>query len=136
MGNAVVETERPQDGTSRVLRKVCLSWELLRIVYNLVMLGAGLSALWFLRNMSGDYIEFGRDAVNNPVVAVGYALIFGVAANILYCFGPLAEWYLYLLRGRPLGRGRYLLFAVGLLLSLAFLAHRTVGIHNWFFPGP
>ena len=97
------------------LKETRLAWEKLRIVYNLVLLVQGLtwvSAMWEVEKVT-----------ENPYYRVsgaswGYAILFGVVANALYCLGPLTEAWSYRFLGWRMDRFRYLLFAAGLLFSI------------------
>jgi hypothetical protein len=89
-------------------------WERLRILYNLILLfpGLAITALWIQRQ---------------PVtvtVAVVEALLVAVLANLAFFLGPAAELYFRALfrRGEAIGRGRWLIFGAGLVVSAgAFL---------------
>jgi hypothetical protein len=106
--------ESAMDETARYLKKAWLTWERLRIAYNLVLLVEGLTCLFFLW-------QLGKCADHAcPALLGGWTVVipFGVAANVFYCLGPLAETYVCVLLGHRLGRARYSLFAAGLLFSM------------------
>jgi hypothetical protein len=88
---------------------VVTGWEKLRLIYNLMLLvpGIGIQTIMVLRQ-------------DMPVsMAVIGAVIIGVAANLAYFLGPLAELYFRALfrDGESIGRGRYLIFGAGLVVS-------------------
>jgi hypothetical protein len=128
-------------------RQAWLSWERLRILYNAVMLTVGLTLLCLLRLFSkdvghalhrikgGEFIP-GKGALHGPGLW-HFVLFVGVAANMLYLLGPVAEMCLYGLSGKCMGRSRYVLFAVGLLFStyvLWAMAMRMWGhISGWLY---
>jgi len=91
------------------LREIVLGWERLRLLYNGLLLIPGLVvvAVWST-----------RQGMPFPVGVVGAVLV-GLGANLAYFLGPLAELYLRgLFRdGEPIGRGRWLLFGAGVVIS-------------------
>ncbi len=97
------------DETARYLKRASLTWEMLRVVYNLVLLAEGL---WILRKVLAPVF------LDGPGVLI---LLFGVVANAFYCLGPLLETYAYVGFAERIGRARYVLFATGLLFSMWFV---------------
>ena len=94
------------EDTIRVnLRKIVKEWELLRVLYNLILLIEGLA----LTSMYMDRIH--------PVAYVCGVIAFGLAANLCYCLGPLLEFYLAAF-GIRVGRNRYVLFLAGTVFSM------------------
>lgn len=115
------------DETVGYLKRAVLDWEALRIVYNIILLAEGLIFLWFLRGL-----EEASGHVCAALIGVwGSIIAFGVIANFMYCFGPVAEVYALSVLGRRLGRGRYLLFAAGLLFSMGVIA--ALGGRLWAY---
>ena len=105
----------PQPAAVTVLREIVLAWEKLRLIYNALLAVPGLLvlAVWL-----GEYRM-------PPVPALVSCGLVAGGANLCFFLGPAAELYLRgLFRGsQPLGRGRWLIFGAGTLLSLGgFLA--------------
>lgn len=82
-------------------RSALIWWEKMRVVYNIVLLGAALLLAFPL-------------CAKDPFGA----FLFGVVANAFYCLGPLADLYYNILYKRKLGGQRYTLFILGLLFSM------------------
>lgn len=91
------------------LRELVLAWEKLRILYNALLLIPGLLVLSAL--VTEENVGVLEALVMGALVAIG--------ANCCYFLGPAAELYLRGLfrKGEPIGRGRWLLFGSGTLLS-------------------
>jgi hypothetical protein len=100
----------PADDQRPALREIVLSWEKLRLLYN------GLLAVPGILVLNAMIGRFGVGLVEAALSAVFVA----VCANLCFLLGPVAELYLRGLfrQGQPLGRGRWLLFGSGTLLSL------------------
>ncbi|MCW1912764.1 hypothetical protein OJ996_04220 [Luteolibacter sp. GHJ8] len=100
----------PADDQRLAMREIVVGWERLRLLYNAILAVPGLLVL---SAMTGEY---GMPALT----AVLSAVFVAVGANLCFLLGPLAELYLrgIFRRGQPLGRGRWLLFGSGTLLSL------------------
>lgn len=91
------------------LREIVIGWEKLRLLYNVILLVPGLVilALWTHRH-------------GMPMLAALVSAVFvGVGANAAYLLGPLSELYFRGLfrNGESLGRGRWLIFGAGLVVS-------------------
>jgi|GEM_PF-1380794 len=91
------------------LGELVRAWEKLRLLYNGLMIlpGLGVLTLWVTRS-------------NLPIpAAVAFGIVVGLGANTAFFLGPLAELYLRALfrRGEGIGRGRWLIFSAGLLVS-------------------
>ncbi|QJE96145.1 hypothetical protein [Luteolibacter luteus] len=101
--NAVLE-QKP------ALRELVLAWERLRIFYNALLLLPGLLILFTL--VTEENIGFIEALLMGFAVAVG--------ANCCFFLGPASELYLRGLfrKGEPIGRGRWLIFGSGTMLSL------------------
>lgn len=100
----------PADDQRLALREIVLGWERLRLLYNTILAVPGILVL---SAMAGDY--------GMPLsTALISAVFVAVCANLCFLLGPLTELYLRGLfrQGQPLGRGRWLLFGSGTLLSL------------------
>lgn len=101
---------KPVEDQKPALRELVLAWEKLRLLYNALLALPGFLILFTL--------------VTEEEVGVVQALVAGlavaVAANACFLLGPAAELYLRGLfrKGEPLGRGRWLIFGTGTLLSL------------------
>jgi len=108
--------ENQRDEIARYLRRTWVTWEALRIPYNLVLLVDGLTWLQLLR-LLGKYT--GR---HFHVLYGGQfwfpIFLFAIAANGFYLLGALVETYCYLILGLRLDRARGFLFTCGLLFSM------------------
>lgn len=98
------------------LKSICLSWEKLRIAYNVVLIIVTLGTLFLVG--SGQL----HGGLNGLLYYVFALPVLAIIANLLFCAGPAAEIYLYLLDWNfpPL---RWLIFiaGTGLAALLAFL---------------
>ncbi|MCW1884904.1 hypothetical protein OKA04_09210 [Luteolibacter flavescens] len=105
------EDQRP------ALREIVVAWEKLRIWYNAILLVPGLAVVAMWTGQYGMPLLFGL--VSAVVIAIG--------ANICFLLGPAAELYLRAIfrQGRPLGRGRALLFWAGVVVSLGVFVVAT-----------
>lgn len=95
--------------SSGAVREIVLGWEKLRIFYNVFLVLAGCVAVG-VSSVSGNNI--------------GFSILFIlIPANLAFFLGPLAELYIRgaLRRGEAIGRGRYLIFGAGLVVSIGFL---------------
>jgi hypothetical protein len=92
------------------LRELVLAWEKLRILYNVLLLLPGLLILFTL--VTEENIGVIEALVMGACVAIG--------ANCCFFLGPASELYLRGLfrKGEPIGRGRWLIFGSGTMLSL------------------
>lgn len=114
-------TSPPEAGSERqsALREVVVAWEKLRLLYNGLLALPGALVLFALTDRQGM-----------PwIAALVSAAFVAVAANACFLLGPLAEVYLrgLLLGGRGLGRGRWLIFGAGTVLSLGIFVLVLVG---------
>ncbi len=91
---------------------VCLTWEKWRLAYNLVLFAEFCLLPLFL-----------REGIANQAASPGWVryIVCAVLANAYYCFGPCLELYAYVLLGRRIGLGRYLLLAMGLLFLILWM---------------
>jgi hypothetical protein len=99
----------PADDQRPALREIVLAWEKLRLFYNGIL---ALPGILVLNAMLGELsVGFSE--------AVLAAVFVAVSANLCFFLGPLAELYLRGLfrQGQTLGRGRWLIFGSGTLLS-------------------
>jgi hypothetical protein len=83
-------------------RKILVCWEFLRCIYNVVMSGFGFL---MCLHMLGRPPE------------LGFFLLFGVIANILFCLGPYMELLIGLFSRAEHPFFRIMLFLAGLLFS-------------------
>gem|GEM_PF-1396687 len=89
-------------------QEIIRSWERLRFLYNLILLPFGVAVAMIARDGGVPLAE-----VLFASVSVGFF------ANAFYFFGPLFEIYSCSFRElHEFGRGRWLLFMAGLLISL------------------
>lgn len=115
--SAAVPTE-PGALAANPWKQIAWRWERLRILYNLLLLGEGVACMTLLWQLLDIPLLLG-------------AMAYGLGANVMYSFGPLAEIYLCWFAefaddrwGGPgwigLFRGRHvtvILFGLGLLFS-------------------
>ncbi|WP_367870157.1 hypothetical protein [Luteolibacter sp. Populi] len=100
---------------------------MLRLLYNLILLVPGLAviAVWVTKQQMPLF------------PALIFAAMMATGANACFLLGPLAELYLRGLfrRGEGLGRGRWLMFWAGVVLSLGvFLLVFLMGLPAWATP--
>ena len=114
-----VAGSEPDDLQRPALREIVLAWEKLRIWYNAVLLVPGLGVIAGWLNQGAPLL-----------IAVVMAVMVAVGANFCFLLGPVAELYLRgLFRdGRPLGRGRLLIFGAGLVVSLGVFVVALAGV--------
>jgi hypothetical protein len=89
------------------LKSVWMTWALLWVAFNALLLVEGTSALSFLRGM-------GEQGGHRCLSLYGaklrlYVYIFAVCANGSFGFGPLLDMYVYIFTGRRPGKWRYAL---------------------------
>ena len=105
------------------MRDRLIAWEHLRVVYNAVMLLVGIPiAVSVYHAVNAIPVEMRRDLMFSyaPMSVIGLSIVFGLAANVLYMLGPMAEIYTTAFTRVAFGRrGRLVLFSVGLIFSLA-----------------
>jgi len=99
-------------GSGDQIKRAIVSWEKLRLIYNVVLLLEGLFVSWCVWSIFESSLQY-----------VWAVVVFGLTANAFYCMGPLVEVYASVIYGRRLGRYRYLLFAAGLLFSMIVIAY-------------
>ena len=110
------------------LRKLCLAWGTLWIGYNVILLVEGLVWFWLLRDLAvfADHL-YCRTLFGDKLWSNIYYL--GVLTNVLFCPGPVAEAYIYIFRGRRIGRWRYFLFAAPLMFCVYIVF--GYGMRGW-----
>ncbi len=92
-------------------------WERRRLAYNAIVGGAGLFSMGFAR-----VVSMLPPGPNRPGIPLGAIVVVGVAANVCYFLGPVAETLVEKLSGGkvlPTGPALYrigLTFSVGLVL--------------------
>ena len=110
----------PDQSQRPALREIVLAWEKLRLWYNGILLIPGLIAIagWIGKQGMPIFVT----VIMSAMVAIG--------ANFCFLLGPVAELYLRgLFRdGKPLGRGRLLIFGAGLVVSLGVFAVALAGV--------
>lgn len=94
------------DETAHYLKRASLTWETLRIPYNLVLVVLACSGA-----LKRDDVHYGGEY---PSAVVMFFLV----ANSFYCLGPLLEIYFWCIFGWQIGRVRYVLFAAGIVVSI------------------
>jgi hypothetical protein len=105
-------------GEPAALGELVRGWEKLRLVYNGIMILPGICvlALWVSK-------------MGMPVPgAIVSGLFTGLGANAAFFLGPVSELYLRGLfrQGAPIGKGRMLIFAAGLVVSAGTLLIATL----------
>ena len=102
------------------LGELVKGWEKLRLIYNVVLLlpGAALMA----------YFVINRDMP--AFAAIMFALASGVAANLAFFAGPIAELYFRAVfnRGKESPMLRRFLFGLGLIVSFGAMLFFSIGI--------
>ncbi|WP_035611543.1 hypothetical protein [Haloferula sp. BvORR071] len=100
----------PAEDQKPALREIVIAWERLRLLYNALLAIPGI--LVIVAAVSETNTTLIGAIISGTLVAVG--------ANLCFMLGPLAELYLrgIFRKGEPLGRGRWLIFGSGTLLSL------------------
>ena len=101
------------DEAVRYLKTVCLTWEKLRVVYNLILFVEALACHMYLRQVLQGFLADDQYRLG--------IILFGVVANMFYCLGPLLETCAYVVLGRRIQRARLLLFAAGLVFSTGLI---------------
>ncbi len=92
-------------------------WEIRRIPYNVMLLVLGIGTIAIVEIVGGQYANPGED-VEEPLGIIFGAIVFGVAANVCYTLGWIAD--IFLLSGYPVqAREKYRakLFWVGIIIS-------------------
>ncbi|MEM1083441.1 MAG: hypothetical protein AAGI48_04920 [Verrucomicrobiota bacterium] len=101
------------------LREVVVGWEKLRLLYNVILLipGIGILALMIKR----QDLPLGA--------AVAGAIFMGIGANLAFMLGPIVEIYFRGLfrNGQTIGRGRWLIFGAGLVVSAGVFGLALLG---------
>ena len=114
---ALTEFLFPAPAAERSPKAVVAWWESRRLAYNAFVGTAGTLSLFVLYFMS--WLPPGPHQLEMPWIA---PIVFGVAANVCYCLGPLVELLISTVFGRrvlPSGPTLYrmgLTFSVGLAL--------------------
>lgn len=110
----------PEESQRPALREIVLGWEKLRLWYNAILLIPGLGVIVGWTSKQGMPVFF----------ALVMAAMVALGANFCFLLGPAAELYLRGLfrQGRPLGRGRLLIFGAGLVVSLGVFAVALAGV--------
>lgn len=100
--------------SSARLRDIVFSWEKLRIIYNLILVGPGLAVLYYSAISSSWSI---------PLSEIFYSAIpFAILANLCFFAGPLAELYFSAIWQLSNSRAiRYWCFGLGLAFSLLIM---------------
>ena len=110
-------SDSPAERDPTAPRRIVLSWEKLRIYYNLCLLIIG---------GAGILLTVGAmDTLRLSPLIVG----FGLGANVCFFAGPLAELYLTAIHFTDDFRtGRLILFSAGLFISVILVALILVGL--------
>jgi hypothetical protein len=129
-------------------RATVRKWERLRILYNIILLIPGVAVIWrilYLGNQMGLDHSMAFDGnifpIGDPLELIASALTFGLVANICYCLGPYTEFVITAL-GFPISgaRSRYLIFGIGVMISLGVVALPWVYVEYYvvssLIPGP
>jgi len=103
-----------------------VSWERLRLIYNVVMLLAGIPIAASIYRIVQALPATVRNRLTFDYSAssiIMHSILFGILANIAYLFGPILEVYWTAFTRRKFGRrARYCVFAIGLVFSVAVQA--------------
>lgn len=108
------------------LRKIWLTWEKLRILYNYILFSEGVTWLLFLRLLGaitgqGSYLY-------GPYLWQSVFII-GLFANLFYFLGPLMELLVCVVAGHRAERLRPYLFMAGLFFSMFLIF--CIGVRMW-----
>ena len=90
-------------------KRACLEWEMLRSVYNLLLLSEAVACPDHVREYIAGKLSFGY---------WGVILLFMLAANAFFSLGPVMDLYGAVFLRKGIGRLRYVLFAAGLYISM------------------
>ncbi len=97
------------DATKAHLRRLLLTWDGLRIPFTVLSVICAVALSWSRRGGTPSY---------GMLQLVCWTVVFG---NLFYCIFPLSECYVFGIAGKRLGWVRYLLFALGLGIFIAYL---------------
>ncbi len=102
--------QEPGEDQKPALREIVIGWERLRLLYNALLAVPGILVL----------VTMMHDFDMGVVDAVLAAIFVAAGANLCFLLGPLLELYVrgIFRKGQPIGRGRWLIFGSGTLLSL------------------
>lgn len=114
--------ESPGKETADYHREAMASWRRLWIAYNAILLAEGTICLVFL----GILIGQGGVLRNPAVVMFAAPFFFGIAANMAFILGPAMDLCAYVDLRIRMGRGRYILFAIGLSSAMLFIYEGTL----------
>ncbi len=89
------------------VKALIVSWEKLRIVFNLLIGGYGLFLSWWIHDEMGGWMIYAF-----------FAFLYGVAANVFFSIGPLAEIYLKIFTTASPEKFRIPVFIAGTMFSL------------------
>ena len=108
-------------------RATVKSWEKLRLLYNVILLLPGIALIWRIIHLQQVAMVGRPPGMGFPIMhsaeLVIRAFVFGLCANLCFCLGLYTEVVITAL-GFPLSarRIRYVIFGVGLILSLAVMS--------------
>lgn len=112
----LVEFFYPLPAPRRTAGAVFLWWEARRPAYNLIVGGVGCATIVATTLLFA--LPGGKDSGPPLVVLLGGAVVYGLAANLCYLLGPVAELAMYRLWGDEAPRAGPALFRQGLLFSV------------------
>jgi hypothetical protein len=99
--------------TTGYLKSASMTWEILRLMYNLVLLLVFFTMPWDVPYVMAE----------KSVLTYGEAILLCLAcANACYCLGPLLDLYAFVFLNRRMRQIRYVLFAAGLFISAYMMA--------------
>ena len=111
----------PHPGTRVDAFEVMRAWEQRRLVYNGVLLLAGIGVMLF----------YFKTETNIPLEdGIGSAIAIAVMANVCFCLAPLLEFYSAALRGGQSwsSTARDVLLGLGILISLGVFGIAVLAI--------
>jgi hypothetical protein len=103
------------------IRSRLISWEMLRLIYNTLMLLFGVPIAISLYTDIQELHPHHDILKHNFDIArvIVNCIIFGMLANLCYNLGPMLEIYITAFTSKKVGRKfRYTIFTLGTLLSL------------------
>lgn len=110
---------RPSGGDS--LWEILRWWELRRIAYNVVVGGVGMVTCALILSAAAIASEVFNEPLglpDPPIIAVFGILAYGIAANVCYTGGWVAEWMVRKIWRERAGAFGEISFVLGLLFSI------------------
>ena len=107
----------PLPARRRDLGTVLRWWESRRVAYNLIVGAAGCATVAIVTLLSALPVMRGAATPPLAMLLIGVT-VYGILANLCYCFGPIAELSMYHIWGDEAPRAGPALFRQGLIFSV------------------